>query len=96
MSEFKIGDIVENPWAGHIDIRIGIYIGENKETYQLLQNIKGKWTKGSYYKTSTVNPKEWKKVGHTNMFDVCNNDLANIKSKFNIRDDGIIIWKENK
>lgn len=93
MGKYKLGDIIENPWAGHIDVRVGIYLGENKETYFVLQNIRGKWEKGSFYKTSTVNPKEWKKIGHTDMFKIGQDDLQKLKSNFNIRDDKKIIFK---
>ena len=70
MERYILGDIIENPWASHIDVKIGIYLGENKETYFILQNIKGQWKKGMFCKTSTVNPQKWKKIGHTNMFDI--------------------------
>ena len=95
MDKYKLGDIIENPWAGHIDVRVGIYLGENKDTYFVLQNIKGKWEKGSFYKTSTANPKEWKKIGHTDMFKVGQDDLLKIKSNFNIRDDRTIKFEED-
>ena len=61
-------------------VKIGIYLGENKETYQLLLNIKGKWSKRSFYKTSTINPQEWEKLGHTNGFDIIKEDLNKHKS----------------
>lgn len=94
MNKYKLGDIIENPWAGHIDVRIVIYLGENKDTYFVLQNIRGKWKKGSFHKTSTVNLKEWKKIDHTNMFEIGKDDLQKLKSSFNIRDNGTIIWEE--
>ena len=80
MNKFKKGDIIKNPWASHKDVKIGIYLGENKETYQLLLNIKGKWSKRSFYKTSTINPQEWEKLGHTNGFDIIKEDLNKHKS----------------
>lgn len=94
MNKYKLGDIIENPWAGHIDGRIVIYLGENKDTYFVLQNIGGKWKKGSFQKTSTVNPKEWKKIDHTNMFEIGKDDLQKLKSSFNTRNNGTIIWEE--
>lgn len=94
MERYVLGDIIENPWAGHIDIKLGVYLGENKETYFILQNINGRWEKRMYCKTSTVNPQKWEKIGHTNMFDIGKEDLKKVKSKFNIRDDGTVIREE--
>lgn len=91
MPKFRLGDIIENPWAGHIDVKVGIYLGENKDTYYVLQNIKGKWKKGSFYKTSTVNQQEWKRIGHTDMFRLGKEDLQEIKFYFNVNEDGKLV-----
>ena len=81
----KIGDILINRWAGHIDVRYFIYLGTSGDYINGLEIIEGRPRKTRYYRHSLneyirdTKIKALEVVGHTNFLDIAKADLQKIK-----------------
>ena len=82
--DMKIGDIIFNKWAGHIDCRYNILIGKTKNNLKLLCYIKGKgWHIGTHMvdKLFHDGTPAYIVVGHSDFIEIAKEDLQSLKSK---------------
>ena len=81
----KIGDILINRWAGHIDCRYFIYLGTTGDYINGIEFINARPRKVKYYIWSldkvvpALNKKAFEVVGHTDFLKIAKQDLDNIK-----------------
>lgn len=81
----KVGDILINRWAGHIDCRYFIYLGTSGDYINGLEIIQGRPRKVRYYRSSLnefirdTDQKALEVVGHTDFLNVAKLDLQKIK-----------------
>lgn len=78
----KVGDILINRWAGHIDCRYFIYLGTDGKFINGLYPNK-RFKKVKYFKedlNKTIGDKKvFEVVGHTDFLDIAKTDLQKIK-----------------
>ena len=85
----KVGDILINRWAGHIDTRFFIYLGTDEKYVRGLECVRGKWKRVNYYKSDIKNDykpngeKAYEVVGHTDFLDIAKEDLQKFKESDN-------------
>lgn len=83
----KVGDILINRWAGHIDCRYFIYLGTSGDYINGLEIIQGRPKKVKYYKRDLntfirdTDKKALEVIGRTNFLDIAKADLQKFKDK---------------
>lgn len=86
MNKLKIGDIIENRWAGHKMARFFIYTGSNKSGIYGLENVNGRLVKVEYGKDILKDLLDgqpgFEVVGNTKGLEVLKNDLKEFQEEY--------------